>query len=83
MIISDDVADADPATGHEHPVHLVDDLALVGGQVDDAVADDDIHRGVRQRYVLDDSFRNSTLDAPALAALPRASSSISSVMSTP
>jgi hypothetical protein len=57
VIFSDDIADPDPATRHEHAVHLVDDLALVGGQVDDTVADNHIHRTVRERYLLDDPLQ--------------------------
>src|SRR5688572_1140265 len=42
MILRDDIADSDSTTRHEHSVHLPDDLRLVSGQVDDAIADHNV-----------------------------------------
>src|SRR6266498_5172296 len=48
-----DVGDGEPAAGAQYPVGLAQDAVLVHGEVDDAVGDDDVDRGVRQRDVLD------------------------------
>ena len=58
-IVRDDVADPDPAAGLQHAGDLGEDRGLVGREVDDAVADDDVDRGVAERDRLD----------PALAEL--------------
>ena len=44
---------AKPAAGAKHASRLVDDLALVGGEVDDAVGDDDVDAGVGEGHVLE------------------------------
>ena len=52
-VLGDDVGDADPAARPEDAGDLGEDGALVGGEVDDAVADDDVDRLGRQRDRLD------------------------------
>ena len=52
-ILGDDVADADPAARPEDAGDLGEDGRLVGGEVDDAVADDDVDRLGGQRDGLD------------------------------
>src|SRR5262249_1333720 len=49
----DDVADAQPAAGPQHPERLGQDAGRVGGQVDDTVGDDHVHVPGGQRDVLD------------------------------
>ena len=51
--VCDYVRHRDAPAGSQHACHLAQDLGLVGGQVDHAVGDDHVHRGVRQRDVLD------------------------------
>ena len=53
VVLGDDVADADPATRPKDPRDLREHGALVGGQVHDAVADDDVDRLGRERECLD------------------------------
>jgi len=53
VVFGDDVGDPDPTTRCEHPEHFGEHRGLVGRQVDHAVGDDDIHRGIGQRNVLD------------------------------
>ena len=52
-VLGDDVADPDPAAGPQHSRDLAEHGRLVGRQVDDAVADDDVDRLRRQRDRLD------------------------------
>ena len=52
-VIGDDVGDADPAARAQDARDLGEDGRLVRGQVDDAVADDDVDRVGRQRDLLD------------------------------
>src|SRR5215470_5144989 len=49
----DDVGDGEPSAGLQHAKRLGQHRVLVGGQVDDAVRDDDIYRIVREWDVLD------------------------------
>ena len=82
--VGDDVGDREAATRPEHPSRLAEDPGLVGGEVDDAVRDHHVDGLVGQRDLLDRSL--DELDVrprPAARWLPRASSSISSVMSSP
>ena len=48
-VLGDDVADPDPAAGPQDAGDLGEDRALVGGEVDDAVADHDVDRLGGQR----------------------------------
>ena len=52
-VVGHDVADADPATRSQDARDLGEDRGLVGREVDDAVADDDVDRRIRQRDRLD------------------------------
>src|SRR5215470_13994436 len=49
-----DVGELQPSTGAQHSYNLVEDTTLVGAEVDDAVADDDIGPTVLDRQFLDD-----------------------------
>ena len=49
----DDVADAQATAGGEHPEGLTEHALLVRGQVDDAVAEDDVDAGVGHGEMLD------------------------------
>ncbi len=53
VLVGDDVADADAAAGAQHAEGLGQDAGLVGGQVDDAVGDDNVDAGFGQRDGLD------------------------------
>ena len=49
----DDVGDGEPSARLQHPERLAEHAILVGGQVDDAIGDDDVDRVVGQRDGLD------------------------------
>ncbi len=53
FVVGDDVGDADAAAGGQDAEHLGEHGRLVGGQVDDAVGDDDVDRVRGQRDGLD------------------------------
>ena len=76
-VLGDDVGHPDPPTGAQHAGDLGEHRGLVRGQVDDAVADDHVHRGVRQRDVLDGAAqharRSSGRPRPRCAGPGRAS----------
>src|SRR6266566_5579235 len=48
------VGELQPSTRAQHPHNLVEDTALVGAEIDDAIADDDIGPTVVDRQILDD-----------------------------
>ena len=83
-LLEGDVADGQSAAGLQHAGDLAEHGVLVRRQIDHAVADHAVHRGRRaaatRRSSPDETRRWSS---PALAALRRASSSISGVMSMP
>ena len=51
--VGDDVGDREAAAWPEHPRRLAEDRRLVGGEVDHAVGDHDVHRVVGQRHLFD------------------------------
>ena len=81
--VGDHVRDREPAAGAQHPGGFGDHLGLVAGEVDHAVGDDHVDALVRERQLLEVALDELDVLTPACAALARASSSISSVMSSP
>ena len=65
--IGDHVADGEATTGLEHPSRLAKDSGLVPGEVDHAVGDDHVHRGVRKRHLLDRAPQELGVLDPRLA----------------
>ncbi|TKS57772.1 MAG: hypothetical protein EWM73_03734 [Nitrospira sp.] len=49
-LVGDDIGDGEPPAGLEHAEHLPEHLALVGGQVDDAVGNDQIRAALVHRH---------------------------------
>ena len=81
--IGGDVADAQAAAGAQDPERLGEDARLVGGQVDDAVGDDDVDLLVGQGDVLDVAVQEAGIGDAACAALARARASMSVLPSRP
>ena len=81
--VGDDVADREAPTGAQDPRRLAEHRGLVGREVDHAVGDHDVDRGVGERNVLDRALQELDVLDAGLALVAPASSSISSVMSTP
>lgn len=54
--VGEDVVDREPAARVERPPNLAEDLLLVGLQVDDAVRDTPVDRGVLERQILDEAL---------------------------
>jgi hypothetical protein len=78
------IGDGETAAGLEHAEGFAQDAILVGGEIDDAVGDDDIDRVVGQGDVLDFALEElDVLDAGFALVFARQSASISSVMSRP
>ena len=50
--VGDDVGDREASAGREDARRLAQDAGLVGGEIDDAVGDDDVDAGVGQRDLL-------------------------------
>jgi hypothetical protein len=73
-----------PTAGPQYARDLAKDCRLVGSQIDDAMADHTLERGVGQRQLVDGRFVElSTFEDPAFAALVRAKASISGAKSMP
>jgi hypothetical protein len=77
--VHDDVGDLQAPTGPEHAEGLAEDGVLVGGEVDDAVGDDEIGARVVDRQRLGQPL---TCVRPVSATFSRPRSSMASVMST-
>jgi hypothetical protein len=82
-LVGDHVRDGEAPARSQYAGGFGEDGALVGGELDDAVGDDDVDGGLGARDVLEQPLTNSTFSTPAAAALVRASAGISSVMSRP
>jgi hypothetical protein len=75
---------AKPAAGLEHAKRLAEHASLVAGEIDHAVRDDDVHRRVRQRDVLDLALQERRRSSSPLWRLfSSATASMSSVISRP
>jgi hypothetical protein len=56
LSFADDVTEGQPSARLEYPLGLLEDLPLLGGEVDYAVRDDRIEGGVTEREILDMAF---------------------------
>ena len=83
VLALDDVGHSEPPARLLHAKGLGQDAPLVDGEIDHAVGDDDVDRGVGQRDLFDVALEDSTFRAPALRLFSLARASISSVMSRP
>src|SRR5204863_489733 len=66
----DHVGDREPTSWPQDPERFLDDSALVLGEVDDAVGDDDVDSGLRQRDAFDGSLQKGGIrhSGPGLVA---------------
>ena len=68
-VLGHDVADPDPAARPQDPGDLGEDCVLVGSEVHDAVADDDVDRLGRQRQRLDVALQELDVRGPGLGGV--------------
>src|SRR4051794_17084324 len=68
--VGDDVGDREAAAGAQDTGGLAQHPGLVGGEVDDAVGDDDVHRVVRERDVLDVALDELDIVDAGLGGVP-------------
>ena len=67
--VGDHVGDGEAAAGAQDAGGFAQDLALVAGEVDHAVGDDDVDAGVGERHVLEVALANSTLSSAGLGGV--------------